>query len=126
MAKATSQGRIFKSAHSLPQLATFQEAFPMLDSVSAEVSEFGEGNAGLGLRRFHKNSIREYVNCSNVHCLGRGLAMGDLLRQMLREARDEAEFDRPCDSRDESGASCPNHFGVRIRLRRVSVVRMTP
>jgi hypothetical protein len=112
------QGRIFNSTTLPGQLITFAEAFPDIEAVAADITEVGEGNAGLGVRRFYKNSVREYVNCSNGACGGRGLAMGDLLRQMLREKRDAAEFDLACESRQESGHPCLNRFHVRLRIQR--------
>jgi len=96
---------------------TFAEAFPDIESLDAAVAETGEGNQGLGIRRFTRLSAREFVNCSNHRCSGKGFSLGELLRAMTRGRRTRLSQARSCLSHEESGRRCPNRFQVDIELR---------
>jgi hypothetical protein len=111
-----ARGNIFFGERAEDRL-TFSEAFPEILDASAEVEETGEGNHGLGLRRFHKQGLREYINCSNHRCLGKGFALGFYLREMIRAHASERAIDCPCESHDEDGHPCGNRFKAQIKIQ---------
>lgn len=111
------QGAIFHGQHDGESLR-FEEAFPQIAAVEVEIDEAGPGNEGLGRRCLVRRSIREFINCSNPACQGKGLALGAILRRMLREGVSELGLDQACASRLESGDPCPNGFRLQIRLVR--------
>jgi hypothetical protein len=110
------QGGIFSSPKNSVGGLTFQEAFPDIETVHAEVHETGEGNHGLGLRRITKNSLREFVNCSNPTCAGQGLAIGQIIQQMAASREAKRSLHERCQSHEESGRRCPNYFEGFIEL----------
>ncbi len=110
------QGGIFRSNSSEELSIPFSEAFPQIQEIDAEISETGEGNEGLGVRRFNRLSAREYVNCSNHRCGGKGFSFGDLLREMIAQRQIERKTDKPCLSNEDGGRPCPNHFAIVVRL----------
>jgi polysaccharide biosynthesis protein PslG len=112
-----SQGAIFWSSdEDREKTFRFEEVFPAIRSLVVEVVEQGSGNAGLGARRFSKNSVREFINCSSAHCAGIGFWLGRLLRRMVRDGRRRLHVQTTCESREESGARCQNLFDVRIAI----------
>jgi polysaccharide biosynthesis protein PslG len=112
-----SQGGIFWSSdEDRGKTFRFEEVFPEIRSLAVEIIEQGSGNAGLGARRFSKNSVREFINCSSASCSGIGFWLGRLLRRMVRDGRRRLHVQAPCESRQESGTPCLNSFDVRIAL----------
>src|SRR4051812_49231485 len=90
--------------------ATFAEAFPTIATLTVEVTESGEGNHGLGIRRFNQRSAREWVNCSSENCLGKGFSLGALLRRLVAEGQITVQREQSCESLEESGRPCANRF----------------
>lgn|GEM_PF-3195521 len=113
------QGDIFKSNID-GELTTFERAFPTIDSLDVAIDESGEGSEGLGLRCLTRRSVREYVNCSNPRCLGKGLDLGALLRQMTQNKQRALATELQCQSREESGMPCKNIFHIRLRITYVA------
>lgn len=109
------QGDIFKAGPD-GSLTTFEQAFPTIATVEVDIDETGEGNQGLGRRSLTRRSVREFINCSNPHCGGKGLDLGALLRQMVEERGTTLMVKRDCLSRDENGRACPNTFSVAVRV----------
>jgi len=114
-------GNIFPSRHNPDLQVPFKEAFPEIESLHVEVTETGEGNHGLGLRRFTTLSIREFINCSNHRCGGKGVCIGEVLREMIAHGVAERTLQRPCQSREENGKPCPNIFTLQIHLHLASM-----
>jgi hypothetical protein len=110
------QGSIFKGADGSDDSARFEEAFPEIKSVKVTIEESGPGNEGLGLRELTRRSVREYINCSNPDCLGKGLLLGDVLRRMQTEKQTQLSWEQNCSSKDHAGRPCANHFRIRIYL----------
>jgi hypothetical protein len=108
------RGFIFRLSPDAPENVPFERVFPDILSVDAAVNETGPGNSGLGLRRFSKLSVREYINCSNVHCSGKALPLGDLLREMQASRLTTLSRALDCAGREESGGPCRNRFEIRI------------
>src|SRR5450755_2079119 len=116
-AKPPKSGAIFRSGTTAEEKkVTFAEAFPEVDSLSAEIIETGPGNSGLGVRRFQRTSFREYINCSNVQCSGRGLPLGDLLRDMVSRRQKSCESHHPCAGHQDSKLACPNAFHIDMEV----------
>jgi len=111
----TLQGFIFKAADG--SSAPFDAVFPQIAAVEAVIEEKGEGNQGLGLRSLTRRSVREYINCSNPQCTGKGLALGLLMRRMVKEQMDRWEGHFPCESQEEAGTPCANTFQVQLTIR---------
>ncbi len=109
-------GNIFRKDSDSDDHVPFATAFPRIAELRVEVSESGEGNSGLGLRKFNRHSIREHLNCSSHRCLGRGFWMGNLLRDMVRLGETQRLVVRACESREEAGNPCPNIFTVDVKL----------
>jgi hypothetical protein len=109
------QGDIFKSSED-GGLTTFDGAFPSIESLEVVIDETGEGTEGLGLRCLTRRSVREFINCSNPRCYGKGLDLGGLLRSMLHTQQLAHTLETPCGSREESGVPCPNIFHVRLQV----------
>ena len=110
------QGDIFFRPDGSGEKTTFSEAFPEIESIAAEVTESGLGNAGLGVRRFNRNSYREFVNCSNTSCSGHGAPTGDILRAMVKARQTTYRQPLVCEGREESGNPCANVFAIEITL----------
>jgi len=110
-----AQGFIFK----LPDgsEAPFEQVFPEIVAVDVVIEETGPGNEGLGLRSLTRRSVRETINCSNPLCHGKGLALGDLLRKMVKNHQAEWQGASTCTSRKESGDACQNAFQVKVTIR---------
>jgi hypothetical protein len=115
MSQTPHRGDIFKSNHS-EKTVSFEEAFPAVQSLEMTVEESGPGNAGLGVRRFHRRSFREFINCSNVACAGKGFAAGELLRHLSTHRESFARQMVKCQSQTESGTPCSNTFLVEIKV----------
>ncbi len=112
------QGAIFRDPHLQQEnKLQFQEAFPEIKALDIEVTEQGPGNEGLGLRRFTALTVREYINCNNPDCTGKGLSMGDHLRQMLQARQNRQDIQQACEGSTPQGP-CKNHFHVTIALTR--------
>jgi len=110
----TLQGFIFKAADGSE--APFERVFPEIDAVEVVIEETGPGNEGLGLRVLKRRSIREMINCSNPNCLGKGFALGKVLRELVQKHHTEWSGKLSCTSREESGAACLNRFVVQIKI----------
>jgi hypothetical protein len=110
------QGDIFLKSDGSGEKATFSEVFPEIESLTAEVTETGPGNAGLGVRRFNRNSYREFINCSNPLCSGHGAPTGDILRTMVKARQTTYRKNLLCEGREESGQPCSNIFVINIAL----------
>jgi hypothetical protein len=111
------QGDIFfQRDGSLPK-TTFSKAFPDIENLTADVTEKGLGNEGLGVRRFTKTSYREFINCSNVLCSGHGAPTGNILRSLVENHRTTYKEDVACTGREESGKPCTNIFSIEITLK---------
>jgi len=113
---ARARGDIFRKNAESDEYVRFAEAFPEIAELSVDVDERGEGNEELGLRRFHQGTVREFFNCSNHRCVGRGFRMGDLLRDMTRRRDTRRDVEVRCQSREESGGVCANIFRVSVRI----------
>ena len=75
----------------------FAEGFPTIEEARIEVEETDFGHP---VRTHHGSSkhgsISEFVNCSNSLCYNGGIAIGDILRHMVREQLTEYETRRSC------------------------------
>lgn len=113
------QGKVFRNPETGEEWAyTFEQAFPKIETVSVSVHEEGPGNEGLGVRVFHKRSVREYINCSNPDCSGKGYRLGDRFRQMLDEDQLSCRDVKLCSGTIESTTqACPNQFQIDLHLQ---------
>ena len=101
------QGDIFKASPD-GRLTTFDEAFPSIESLEVVIDETGEGTQGLGLRGLTRRSVREYINCSNPRCYGKGLDLGGLLAgHDSKSEQRRTRVETPCGSREETGICMP-------------------
>lgn len=115
--RSKPRGDIFRPRGGTPdERVPFEEAFPEIASIEAEVIETGEGNVGLGIRRFNRLSVREFLNCSSHLCGGIGFTLGTVLRDMANLRQSKAHIERPCESREDSGQPCPNRFTVDLQI----------
>jgi hypothetical protein len=80
------------------------------------IDETGEGTSGLGLRCLTRRSVREFINCSNPRCYGKGLNLGGMLREMIKGRETTRTIETLCGSREETGVACPNAFHVRLHI----------
>jgi len=82
---------VFKE--SKPFLGTvdsFQKAYPMVDELKVTVTEEGDGVLReYATSAYRRDSVREYINCSNSLCYNGGFHLGAILQDMTyaREAR---------------------------------------
>lgn len=121
------QGDIFKARGATADIRVpFAEAFPEIERVQVDLEETGEGNRGLGLRRFEKRSVREFINCSNQSCAGIGLSLGELLRDMANRRQARARIEKSCESQIENGCPCPNRFALDVSVTYHSDSRDSP
>lgn len=110
-------GDIFLPRSADPQgRATFEQAFPDIRALDVIVRETGEGNKGLGERRFHRRSVREFINCSSHRCAGKGFSLGAVMRRMANLRQPHLRLDQRCESTEESGRPCPNRFAVELHI----------
>ena len=56
---------------------TFEQTFPQVEAVTVEIEEYGDGiYGGERSRRYTRESLAEYVNCSNPLCYNGGVQWG--------------------------------------------------
>lgn len=85
----------------------FETAFPEIASVDVEFTETGHGiwDAGKryrGYRAGSRDSLGEYIDCSNSLCYNGGFSIGNILREMVRNKETRREFSALCQGNEGS------------------------
>lgn len=77
------------------QKGSFEDAFPMIEDIRIEVirkkgvSIHDESQTYVYTKR---NPPGEYINCDDPYCYNGGLAIGNIIREMVRERKSEGEI----------------------------------
>ncbi len=102
---------------------SFEKAFPEIKDVVVEVEESGDGiRSGFNTHRYTKNSIEEYINCSNSLCYNGGFSIGSILREMIRSKKINLETTRGCQGYEGSPKGrrhyryCINSFKIKVHV----------
>ncbi len=76
---------------------TFSERFPGVESVLVTVqdSEFGSTEKPQ-ITRYSEESVGEFHDCTATYCYKGGIRIGNLLREMVRERKEDGSFARDC------------------------------
>jgi hypothetical protein len=102
---------------------SFQEAYPTVASLRAEVSESEIGLGGSrGSWTFTEHNFQHAVNCSNSVCYGGGVELGWILHDMVRSRKTEHEETKMCQGYEGSPKGrrryrrCLNTFHIKIHV----------
>jgi hypothetical protein len=116
---------IFRESNFLfAKKASFAEAFPDVAAITVEVDEYGSGTKNYlsaPTRRVY-SSVGEFVDCSNPHCYGGGISVGNLVREIVRKRKTEGETSGGCRGHEGSARGrrlsrpCINTFKVKVTL----------
>lgn len=105
------------------QKTTFDEAFPQIAEVSVEVTQTGRGvSQVLSKLTYTKQSLGEFINCSNPLCYNGGFSIGSILREMVRNKQSDLSTTRSCQGYEGSAKGrsrwgpCMNCFSVRVHI----------
>jgi hypothetical protein len=106
--------------------APFVEAFPEIDRLLVEVEEDGYGVIKSpylsGKSRYTEKTCGEYINCSNRFCYNGGFSIGSILRDMVREHKEDHEDWKICQGYEGSPKgrrhyrSCINNFKIKVHI----------
>jgi hypothetical protein len=112
---------------------TFAKAFPTIKSVRVEVSQTkGMWEKELGAAVYDEKTVGEFVDCRNTLCYNGGVSVGEMLREMVRDNKTEAEFSRLCRGYEGSPKgrrkyrSCFNFFRVKVKTEYNPPVHIDP
>jgi len=101
----------------------FTEAFPEIDDITVEVKESGHGvyrNSCTGI--YGKDTLGEYIDCSNPLCYNGGFSIGRILWEMVRKQQCDLKTMKICQGYEGSPKgrrkyrSCCNSFDVAIKI----------
>jgi len=104
---------------------SFDEAYPTIKNVKAEVLQSGQGVVLRGHPSFYdnydlKNWPGEFVDCSNPVCYGGGFSIGSILRDMVKKNQAQIKTTKGCRGYEGSPKgrrryrSCGNRFKIKI------------
>lgn len=102
---------------------SFAEAFPQIEDVTVEVEESGEGVTWKGKQQYGKESLNEYINCSNPLCYNGGFSVSRILREMIHNKQTEIETSAICQGNEGSPKGrriyrkCLNHFKIKVSMK---------
>ena len=101
--------------------ASFAETFPEIEQVIVEVVEFGKDTLSEA-SIYKKDTLREYINCSNRFCYNGGFNVANILRNMIKDKQTDCETKQFCQGYEGSPKgkkryrSCLNSFKIKIHL----------
>ncbi len=107
--------------------ASFAKEFPQIADIKVRVKETGEGvhvNARTkGGSYYNKDSVREFIDCSNPLCYKGGIPLGAVIRQMV--SRKETTLEDAATCRGYEGSpkgrrkvrDCLNSFQYTVTLQ---------
>jgi hypothetical protein len=103
---------------------TFEEAFPEIDEVVVEFEEHGHvPRAYQHKRKYTKDNLGEYIDCSNPPCYDGGFSIGRILREMVAKRQTKLETTKCCQGNEASPKgkriyrSCANFFKVKVNIK---------
>ena len=105
------------------QKVPFEEAFPEIDDVRVEVAESGHGMRGKNKDVHIKGHLGEYIDCSNPLCYRGGFSIGAILRDMVKDRKEQFETTKGCQGYEGSPkgrrkyGSCPHLFRVLVTVK---------
>lgn len=127
MAERTKASDIFRETNFVfSKKVPFLEAFPELEEFRIEVSESPDMIWGKDQRArvyAKENPPGEFVDCTNFVCYSGGVSIGEILRDMIRQRKTEAEVSKGCRGYEGSPKgrrryrSCMHHFTVKVSLK---------
>lgn len=103
--------------------SSFEEAFPTVESLRAEVVESREFERNFWepkapwIRSFTKEYFRSAADCGNPRCYGGGVNLEALLREMVRECESEREVTERCTGYEGSPKGRRNYGPYRNSFR---------
>ena len=118
------------------RIEMFKKILLGIDS-DVENIEVRANEAGKGVyeenksRHFGKNTIEEYVRCSNPSCQRGGFCVGEEIRDMVRKGETERKKMLICRGDEGSpkgkrpGRRCPNHIDAEIKIKYKDVPQTT-
>jgi len=105
---------------------SFEEAYPTIEDVTVEVEETGPkiffGRAKSRKHTYQKNTLGEFIDCSNHDCLAGGFSIGLTLDRMVRENQthlETSEFCQGCESSPKGRKKypCEHHFKIKVNIK---------
>jgi len=127
MKKRQSAQDIFHETNFLFKEKTtdFDKAIPGIAEIFVDVKETGDGvNYPPHSIRYTKGFLnREYLPCSNEQCYGGGLAIADIIREMVYDRKTILEGSARCIGKEGSPkgrriyGSCYNEFEYKIQIK---------
>jgi hypothetical protein len=105
---------------------SFSEAFPMIETIVAKVTEDGEGTWSFGkqrARQYDSQSLGEYINCSNKFCYNGGFSIGQMIRGMVSSGETQSKDSFFCQGYEGSPKgrhryrSCTNRFEAVVEIK---------
>ncbi len=103
----------------------FAEAYPQIENIKVEVEQRGQG-----VREWNKNWVlngindfRQYIDCSNPLCAKGGFALGEMVRDMVRNKDESFEQSKICIGNEGSPKGkriyrkCMNYFTVKVAIQ---------
>lgn len=112
-----------ESEYLFVQKTSFDEAFPQISEVSVEVTQTGRGVSQLlNKLTYTKQSLGEFINCSNPLCYNGGFSIGSILREMVNNKQSDLSTTRSCQGYEGSPKGrhrwgpCMNNFSVKVHI----------
>lgn len=111
-----------ESVFAFSRKVEFSDAFPDIEDVVVEVQEIGYMAKNKEKYTYRKNNFSEYVDCSNPPCYSGGVAVGAILREMVRNRETEIETITKCKGFEGSAKGkvkyrdCINAFKIKVSI----------
>jgi len=118
-----------KTQYLFSKKASFEKAFPQIETVEVEVSESGQGvrpiHAGRSMRKqiYTQTSLSEFIDCSNPLCYNGGFSIGRVIRKMVSKGMTEYEDSEVCKGYEGSPKGrrkyddCMNYFEFKVKIK---------
>lgn len=108
-----------KSNNPFVPKTNFEGAFPAVHDVIVTVTEYDEYNQS-SRRKYDKNNLGQFINCSNRQCFNGGFAIGDALFRLSFRKETYGEGEATCQGHDGNskrrGDSCDHRFTYTISI----------
>jgi hypothetical protein len=101
---------------------SFGEVFPDIKEASVTVEQAKYGRDSPVSRQYSKDTLSEFVDCTNPICYNGGISIGNILRKMVKEGQTHFEGGQLCQGYEGSPKGrrkynrCPVYFKVNITI----------
>jgi hypothetical protein len=96
------------------QRVSFDEAFPIVETVDLEVTETNHGYPIGQATRRTKLTFQKFVDCTNPSCKDGGIDVARILGEMVNERKTNSPIDQKCQGQEkvsrQSYRSCMHGF----------------